>query len=112
MPLYEYECADNGQRVEVLHSMSYLVETWAELCYLAGREPGDTDPQSLVRKVVSAPQIAFPKTNSELKNMGFTKLVKRDKGVYENVTATDREKRYMNANDPSSMPDLKSKITD
>ena len=28
-------------------------------------------------------------SNSNLKNQGFTKLERRDKGVYENVTGTD-----------------------
>ena len=43
---------------------------------------------------------------AELKNLGFKKLVRRDKGVYENVTATDKESRYFDANDPSSAPHI------
>jgi hypothetical protein len=53
-----------------------------------------------------------PTFNSELKNVGFTKLVKRDDGVYENVTATGNEKRYMVRGDPTSLPNLKDKIGD
>ena len=56
--------------------------------------------------------VSTPKTNADLKNLGFTKLVKRDTGVYENVTATGSEKRYMKAGDPSSVPDIKRKISD
>ena len=41
-----------------------------------------------------------------LKDLGFKKLVRRDKGVYENVTATDKESRYFDANDPSSAPHI------
>jgi hypothetical protein len=61
---------------------------------------------------MSTPSIAVPRGNSELKNLGFTKLVRRDQGVYENVTATDKEKRYVRSNDPSSQPDFKRKIRD
>jgi hypothetical protein len=44
--------------------------------------------------------------------MGFTKLVKRDNGIYENVTATGKESRYWDASKPETKPDLKSKISD
>jgi len=73
---------------------------------------GDTDFEAPVRKCLSAPGISIPTGNSQLKNAGFTKLVKRDNGVYENVTATGSEKRYMKAGDPSSMPHLHKKIGD
>jgi len=39
-------------------------------------------------------------------------LVKRDQGVYENVTATGKESRYMQADKPETMPNLKGKISD
>ena len=47
-----------------------------------------------------------------LKDMGFTKLVKRDDGVYENVTRSGTEKRFMKAGDPSSMPHFHKKLSD
>ena len=47
-----------------------------------------------------------------MKEKGFTKLVKRDEGVYENVTASGDEARYMKAGDASTLPDLKKKIGD
>ena len=50
--------------------------------------------------------------NAELKNLGLTKLVKRDSGVYENVTATDGEKRYMRHDDPDSLPHIHKKVGD
>ncbi|MSR16084.1 MAG: hypothetical protein EXR86_16355 [Gammaproteobacteria bacterium] len=61
---------------------------------------------------MSAPAISIPTGNSTLKNVGFTKLVKRDHGVYENVTATGSEHCYMKAGDPTSMPHLDKKIGD
>ena len=65
-----------------------------------------------VRRLISRTFVSTPKTNTELKGMGFTKLVRRDKGVYENVTATGKESRYMEAGKPETLPDLKRKISD
>ena len=55
---------------------------------------------------------AYADGDSQLKSQGFAKLVRRDKGVYENVTALDGEKRFVTADDPSSMPDLKRRNMD
>ncbi len=112
MPTYEYLCRENNTVLEVMHPMNERISTWGELCKLAGKSPGATSEETPVQKVISAPGLAFPKTNTELKNMGFTKLVKREKGVYENVTATEGESRYMNADDPSTMPNFKKKVGD
>ena len=43
---------------------------------------------------------------------GFTKLVKRDDGVYENVTARNGDSRYMERGKPETVPDLSKTITD
>ena len=113
MPLYEYICDENGKTVELAHPVDVQVQNWGELCYMAHLDFGETDPMSPVRKIITrAPGFAVPVTNSDLKNQGFTKLVKRDDGVYENVTATGDEKRYMKRGDPGSIPDLKKKISD
>ena len=112
MPVYEYECSRNALRVEVLHGMNESVSTWGELCDRAGIPPGETPADTPVKRLISAPSLAFPKSNTELKDLGFTKLVRRDRGVYENVTATGGESRYMDARDPSSMPKLQTKIGD
>ncbi len=53
-----------------------------------------------------------PYSDSDLKGMGFTKLVRRDRGVYENVTATDGESRVFETGKPHTMPHLKKKIRD
>ena len=112
MPSYDYYCELNGETVEVTHSINTSISNWGELCFATQHPLGDTDPLTPVRKVIRAPAIAFPTGNAELKNHGFTKLVKRDNGVYENVTAVDDEKRYMKAGDQSSIPHLKKKIED
>jgi predicted nucleic acid-binding Zn ribbon protein len=65
-----------------------------------------------VRKVISLASINTPKTNSDLKSLGFTKLVRRDNGIYENVTATGNESKIWDTSRPETMPDLKKKISD
>ena len=112
MPTYEYFCEASGQKVTAKHRMDKVIRNWGELCFAAQIPLGDTDFDAPVTKLMSAPAISIPLANSQLKNEGFTKLVKRDAGVYENVTATGSEKRYMKAGDPSSMPHLHKKVGD
>ena len=112
MPSYVYECEANGEVVEVRHKMSFVIRHWGELCFAAQIPLGDTEFEAPVRKRMSAAAIAIPLANSQLKNTGFTKLVKRDKGVYENVTATGDEHRYMIAGKPETMPHLHKKVGD
>ncbi|MCX7626023.1 MAG: hypothetical protein N2Z21_07420 [Candidatus Sumerlaeaceae bacterium] len=95
-----------------MHKMSERIKTWGELCQAAGLDPGETPLDSPVEKLLFAPGICTPVGDSKLKELGFTKLVRRDHGVYENVTRTDKEARYMVAGDKSSMPDLASRISD
>lgn len=112
MPAYDYFCEANGRTIEVVHTVNAKLKSWGEVCYVAQIPLGDTDPLAPVRKVISASTISIPVGDTKLKEIGFTKLVKRDNGVYENVTALDHEKRYMKAGDPSSFPDLKKRIED
>jgi predicted nucleic acid-binding Zn ribbon protein len=112
MPVYDYCCDANGRTVEVRHGVDIELTTWGEVCYAAQIALGDTDFLTPVRKLISAPAIAIPISNSSLKGMGFTKLVRRDTGVYENVTRTGDEARYMNAGDSSTLPHLHKKIAD
>jgi len=112
MPNYDYFCEDNGQTVAVRHGIGAKITTWGELCYAAQVPLGETDFFAPVRKVLTPPGIAFPTGNSKLKEVGFTKLVKRDDGVYENVTRTGKEERYMKAGQPETMPHLHKKVGD
>jgi hypothetical protein len=112
MPTYEYHCAANGKTVEVQHDMNAALRNWGELCYLAGIPFGSTPVDAPVKRLMSAPAVHTSAGNAELKNVGFTKLVKRDDGVYENVTATDAEHRYVIPGKPATYPDLKKKIQD
>lgn len=112
MPSYKYECPANGVVVGVRHKMDVVIRHWGELCFAAQIPLGETDFDAPVQKRMMPASISIPLANSQLKNTGFTKLVKRDKGVYENVTATGDEHRYMVAGKPESMPHLHKKIGD
>jgi hypothetical protein len=65
-----------------------------------------------IHKIISRININCPKTNSELRDLGFTKLVKRDDGVYENVTARGKDSRYMVKGKSETVPDLSKTISD
>ncbi|MEM6998948.1 MAG: zinc ribbon domain-containing protein [Pseudomonadota bacterium] len=111
MPNYDYYCDENGKTIEVNHGIDQKLHTWGELCFAAQISLGDTDFSAPVRKLIRPVGIAVPTSNSKLKEHGFTKLVKRDDGVYENVTALDGESRYMKAGDDASIPHLNKKIS-
>lgn len=68
--------------------------------------------KGMVKKLISRVAVATPKSDAELRDLGFTKLVKRDDGVYENVTRRDGESRYMERGRPETMPDIKRIIRD
>ena len=113
MPAYDYFCEDNGLTIEVSHPVDTTLRFWAEVCYAAQRPLGETDPLAPVRRVFTrAPGAVVNPGTAELKNLGLTKLVKRDAGVYENVTAIGDEKRYMRHDDPDSVPQLHKKVED
>ncbi len=112
MPIYEYYCDDNQRNIRVFHPADVELSTWGELCYVAQVPLEKTDPGAPVRKLLNAPYLHFPVSNSELKAHGFTKLVRRESGCYENVTATDDEHRYFRTGDAKSVPHLHKKIQD
>ncbi|MGE5659378.1 MAG: FmdB family zinc ribbon protein [Actinomycetota bacterium] len=96
MPIYDYFCPSNNQQLEVWHSMNQEVKTWGELCQLAKCKLGDTPEDAPVRRLVSAPRLSIPTSDSDYKNAGFSKYVKRDEGVYEDVTAKNSDSRFVN----------------
>lgn len=65
-----------------------------------------------VSRIIAPVAMATPAGDSELKDKGFAKLVRRDKGVYENVTAMNHESRYYYADKPETMPDIKKRVGD
>lgn len=113
MPRYDYICKANEQIVEVTHSIHESLTTWGQLCELADLPIGDTPEAAPIEKIIlTAPMANMPIGDAGIKDLGFTKLVKRDDGVYENVTRTGSESRYAVAGDPSTMPHLSKKLGD
>jgi len=102
MPVYEYEHTEPpchiGRIFEVTQS---LEERPLSKCPQCGRP---------VKKLISLVGVSTPKTNSELRDLGFTKLVKRDDGIYENVTTRNGDRRYMERGKPETVPNV-SKVT-
>jgi putative FmdB family regulatory protein len=104
MPVYEYEhlkkpCA-LGKVFDLRQSIN---DNQLRLC------PNCSGP---IQKLISRTNISCPKSNGELRDLGFTKLVKRDDGVYENVTARGDDSRYMVKGKPETIPDLSKTISD
>jgi hypothetical protein len=113
MPLYDYHCEENGRTVEVSHPTSANLRIWGEVCFVTGIPLGDTDPLAPVRRVLTrAPGVHVPAGDSKLKELGFAKLVRREDGVWEHVTAADGEARYLRRGDPGSLPRLHRRIRD
>ena len=112
MPFYVYHCPASHWRGEVYHPMRSRLRDWGELCYVAQIPLGDTPPDAPVVREISAPAIAVPASNRHLKELGFTKLVRRDEGIYENVTALSHENRYVRRGRRETLPDLKKRIHD
>lgn len=107
MPTYVYEHAGKaagcklGADFEVEQSVK---EPALEKCPECGRR---------VRRIITPSfGIGVPKSNADLKGLGFTKLVKRGDGNYENVTAIDGESRIVKRGDAKTLPHLRKKIRD
>jgi putative FmdB family regulatory protein len=104
MPIYEYEHVNKvcslGKIVEVEQSMHDAELKQCPNCHAP------------IRKILSSFYVSAPKGNTELRDKGFTKLVRRDDGIYENVTARDGESRYVRPDKPETLPNLKKIIRD
>ena len=65
-----------------------------------------------VERALSASSIRTKKFNCELKDLGFSKLVRVDDGIFENVTRRHGEEKYIDRRRPETFPDLKKTVTD
>jgi putative FmdB family regulatory protein len=87
VPIYEYEHDGDGCALgKVFEQRQSMRDAALERCPSCGQA---------VRRLISRPSIASVKGDSELRDLGFTKLVRRDQGVYENVTARKGEARVV-----------------
>ena len=105
MPTYEYEHTQSVCHLGKLFEFKQSIHD----------EPLTQCPEcgTPVEKRITRIGISLPKTNTEIRDMGLTKLVKRDDGVYENVTRRDNnEHRYMEYGKPETMPNLSKIISD
>ncbi len=104
MPIYEYKHVDTpcsrGKIFEIKQSINDESLTHCPTC------------NGPLRKHISRISLSISKTNAEIRDLGFTKLVKRDNGVYENVTLRSGESRYMEAGKPETIPDFSKTISD
>jgi putative FmdB family regulatory protein len=104
VPVYEYEHEKEACSLGEIFSITQSIHddplTQCPIC---------EDP---VKKIISISNISTPKGNSELKDMGFTKLVRRDDGVYENVTARDGDSKVVIRGKNETLPDLSKTIRD
>ncbi len=102
MPVYEYEHTETscpiGRIFEVTQS---LKEGPLRKCPHCGRP---------INKLISLVGLSISRSNSELRDLGFTKLVRRDDGIYENVTPRKGDSRYMERGKPETVPDV-SKVS-
>lgn len=106
MPVYEYTHAEEATTCELgqeFEAVQLMRDDAFKVCPKCG---------GAVRKLISRTFVSTPQSDSDLKSMGFAKLVKRDTGVYENVTALDGESRYMLADKPETLPNIKKRISD
>ena len=64
MANYDYFCESNGKTIEVSHSINDKLLTWGELCACAGIDPGDTDPDTPVKRLLNGGAIAGSRKQS------------------------------------------------
>lgn len=107
MPIYCYQAKDPEQSCDHCRDSFETLQSIKDEALTACPQCG-----SPIERRLYAVGIAAPHTNAELKNLGFKKLVKRDDGVYENVTRNDKEARYMERGKSDTMPDIGSVISD
>ncbi|MDM8566310.1 zinc ribbon domain-containing protein [Candidatus Halobeggiatoa sp. HSG11] len=104
MPIYEYEHLNSPCSIGKIFETKQSIKD----------EPLKQCPncKDTVRKRISRIAIAKSRSNAELRDLGFTKLVKRDDGVYENVTKRGNDSRYMESGKPETLPDFSKTISD
>ncbi|MDR2387680.1 MAG: zinc ribbon domain-containing protein [Deltaproteobacteria bacterium] len=67
---------------------------------------------SPVRRVMGSPVIKKRHFDCELRDKGFTKLVRVDDGLYENKTRRPGEEKYVDRRKPETLPILEKTIRD
>jgi hypothetical protein len=106
MPIYKYIHAEGG--TDCGHRPEFEIEQAARdipltVCPWCG---------SPVERVMGAPMIKTKNFDCELRDKGFTKLVRVDDGLYENMTRRPGEGKYVDRRKPETLPILEKTIRD
>jgi len=104
MPIYEYEHLEDYCSLGKVFDHSQSIKEESLTCCPNCGKP--------IRKLISLTNFSAPKTNSELRDLGFSKLVRRDDGVYENVTAREGESKTVLRDKPETFPNFQKTIGD
>lgn len=107
MPQYEYRVLDGHEGCTYCRNVFVVVQAMKDEKLAACPKCG-----APVDRLLFANRIATPHGPAYYKNIGFKKLVKRDDGVYENLTAQGDESRYMERGKADTLPDVGSVIPD
>ena len=65
-----------------------------------------------VERIISAAAVKTKPFDCELRDKGFTKLVRVDDGIYENKTRRSGEEKYVDRRRPETLPKLERTIED
>jgi len=104
MPVYEYQHKKKPCKLgEVFEIEQSIKDDRLNTC---------PECEGEIVRLISGAYINSPTGVSQYKNMGFTRLEKRDEGVYENVTAGHGENRIMERGKPETVPDISKTISD
>ena len=57
MPTYDYRCMENGQIIEVKHSMTEKLTNWGEVCARTDRDLGGISADSPVERLITGGQV-------------------------------------------------------
>ncbi|MEW6267316.1 MAG: FmdB family zinc ribbon protein [Thermodesulfobacteriota bacterium] len=104
MPIYEYEHLETPCALGRIFEVEQVIRDWP-----LTKCPDCGGP---VRRLLQAAYIKKKKTNAELRDLGFTKLVRVDDGIFENVTAREGESRIVDRRNPETFPHLEKIIKD
>ena len=100
MPIYRYEHTSSEDAPAPLDSCALGTEfEWIQSIKAERLTECPECRAPVVRLIPRSIGVVAVKSAAELKNLGFSKLVRRDSGVYENVTAGSGEKRIVDANE-------------
>lgn len=104
MPSYEYEhLGEPCERGLIFEEIQVIHDLPLNQC------PTCKGP---VRRLISSTFTHKKRSDAELKDLGFTKLVRVDDGIFENVTRRPGESRMVDRRNPATYPHLNKTIED